>query len=180
MPYADPKALVLHEPIDPTIEGIVEVVDWLRKEVIGGAAVAAALAAEADLAVVDGTFPLSKPNFWLSSFTGAAPALLSGEAGRFTQWLDERIIGYANLFEKDALCEVDIWKDDLSRFPKMRVNIIPGSVHAHLLSRKSRAKARGRLHRLDNQNRIHGTNYEDFDATYIHGSYLGMPADDAA
>lgn len=174
VPYIDPKALVLHDPIDPSYEGIEKVVKWVRDEIVGGTAVIAALLAEGDLSTVNGTLP-ANPHFWVSSFTGVAPALLSGEAGRFTQWLPEDIIGYANLFEKDGLCEVDVWKTDLGRFKNIGVHTVPEGLHAHLLSRISHSKQRGRMHRLHNENMKYGSDYEKFDATHIHGSYLGMP-----
>ena len=174
VPYIDPKALVLHEPVEPSLEGIKKVANWVRKEVIGGTAVIAALAAEGDISPLNGTVP-TNPHFWLSSFTGVAPALLGGEAGRFTGWLPPNILGYANLFEKDDLCEVETWKEDLEQFPNIGVRVDPEGLHAHLLSRISQSKQRGRMHRLHNENMKHGTTYQNFDAQYIHGSYLGMP-----
>lgn len=173
VPYIDPKALVLHDPIEPSYEGVKKVAKWVRDEIVGGTAVVAALLAEGDLSPIRGTIPLN-PHFWVSSFTGVAPSLLSGEAGRFMEWLPKDVIGYANLFEKDALCEVDVWQADLRRFDRIGVNLVPEGLHAHLLSRVSQSKQRGRMHRLHNENLEHGDNYDAFDAEHIHGSYLGV------
>lgn len=174
IPYIDPKALVLHDPIEPSLEGVLKVAKWIRNEIVGGTAVIAALLAEGDLSPLNGTIP-ANPHFWVSSFTGVAPSLLGGEAGRFTQWLPEDIMGYASLYQNDSLCEVDVWANDLGRFEKMGIHITPEALHAHLLSKISQSKHRGRFHRLHNQNMIHGDNYDNFDTKYIHGSYLGIP-----
>lgn len=178
VPYIDPKAPVLLDPIEPSTEGLELVAKWLRTEMIGGVAVLSALLAEGDLATLRGTISL-KPNFWAGSMSGIAPMLLGGGTRQFLDWLPHDTIGYVNLYEKDLLCDVAAWEEVFQPFDRIATNRVPTGIHASLLSRIAHSKQRGRLHRLHNQNLIHGDNYDRFDAEHIHGSYLGLP-DEAA
>lgn len=90
--------------------------DWLRlarwpgSELIGTIAVGLSLTKKKALQRQMGTVTLN-PNFLVSNLTGVGPALFSGEAGHFTQWLPHEAPLYVSTFKNDTVSRPEVWRE---------------------------------------------------------------------
>lgn len=163
--YIDPKALVMHDQLSSVVD-IAKVLRWLGREAVVGSTVLMQLATENDLLRLSGT-PTRDLRELTGLFVGTLPALFSGEAGVLAQSMPLDIRGYANLYRKDILCNVETWEETLRRYPNLYVNIVNKAVHAHLASITAGEKQLGRFTELREQTDIHGLNYDATDLSYM-------------
>lgn len=98
-------------------------------EVAGFAIVAIEAARKRAASELSGTLS-ANPNFWLSSIVGNGPALMSGEAGRFTRWVskeDSKGNIHIVTFQNDAVSRPDVWKELYAEHPGVAIITLHGT-----------------------------------------------------
>jgi hypothetical protein len=142
VPYMDPKAVVIHDRV--TFDQVPKALEWLVREITLGSVVLSKVLAEGDCKGIASTLS-TNPRCLTGTMAGILPALLSGEAGRFTDALHPEQYGCVVAYGEDRLYDSGNWEAGLSRHPNVVIKEVKKGLHMHLMAKESTSQQVNRI-----------------------------------
>lgn len=129
--YSDTTAPCVPERMFDNEGDLLRLLRWPSTEAMGLVALGLSMTKTRALKRHMGTVTLN-PNFMVSNFLGVGPAILSGEAGRFTQWVPQDAPLYVSIFKNDMVSRPDVWRQLYARHENAYIREHRGGTHMTL------------------------------------------------